>query len=230
MRVSDKTINSEIDFRRAQVYGFLSAAFLYPEENWTVDVPFIQDASSDLNGVKPGLDIEPLELAELQRAHRLAFGLTGPLCYETEFGLPHEFRVSQELADLSGFYRAFGFTLGGAVRERPDHVAVELEFMHVLALKGWLAATEGDAAHAEACLQAQRMFLGEHLARWIDPFAKIIAEHAGGSPYMSLSRFAAGFIQADTERLGVAAGGLEVSRPTPFDPNFSCDGCPADLR
>jgi nitrate reductase assembly molybdenum cofactor insertion protein NarJ len=230
MRVSDKTINSEIDFRRAQVYGFLSEAFLYPEENWTVDVPFIQDASSDLNGVKPTLDIEPLELAELQRAHRLAFGLTGPLCYETEFGLPHEFRVSQELADLSGFYRAFGFTLGGAVRERPDHVAVELEFMHVLALKGCLAATKGDAAHTEACLEAQRMFLGDHLGRWIDPFAKIIAEHAGGSPYICLSRFAAGFIQADTERLGVAAGGLEGSRPTPFDPSFSCEGCPVDPR
>jgi DMSO reductase family type II enzyme chaperone len=230
MRVLDKTINSEIDFRRAQIYGFLSAAFLYPEENWTVDIPFIQDALSDLNEVKPGLDLEPLELAELQRAHRMAFGLTGPLCYETEFGLPHEFRQSQELADLSGFYRAFGFTVGGAVRERPDHVAVELEFMHVLALKGCLAATEGDAVHAEACLQAQRMFLGEHLTPWIEPFAKIIAEHASDSPYMSLSRFAAAFIQADTERLGVAAGALEGPGPTPFDPNFSCEGCPVDPR
>lgn len=228
MRVSEKISSSEIDFRRSQVYGFLSVAFLYPEENWTLDLPAVQEVLADLNGMESGLEFEPLELTELQRAHRLAFGLTGPMCYETEFGLPHEFRQSHELADLSGFYRAFGFELGGAVRERPDHLAVELEFMHVLALKGCLAVSEGDAAHAEACLQAQQRFLGDHLGRWIDPFAKIIAEHAGSSPYVSLSRFAAAFIQADTERLGVTAGGLEIARPTPFDPSFSCEGCPVD--
>ena len=228
MSFSGKTTSSETDFRRAQVYGFLSLAFLYPEENWTEDVPFIREGLRDLNGTDPVLEVKPLELAELQRAYRQAFGLTGPLCYETEFGLPHEFRQSQELADLSGFYRAFGFTFGGAVRERPDHLAIELEFMHVLALKSCLAATEGDPAHAEICLEAQRNFLGDHLGLWADPFAKIVAQHAEGGPYPGLAQFAAAYIQADTDRLGASKGGLEVQRPTPFDPSFSCEGCPVD--
>lgn len=221
-------MNVDITIRRAQVYSFLSGAFLYPtQENWTEDAPLLAGILSDLNFDWPDLASRPTPLPQLQAAHRQAFGLTGSLCYETEYGLPHEYRQSQELADLSGFYHAFGFTLGGPIRERPDHLTVELEFMQVLALKEAYAVNQGMAEQGEVCVEAQRKFLQEHLGRWTDLFAHSLALSAGQNVYSDLARFVAGFIKADTARLGAQP---EPYRPgevkhTPFDPDFSCATC-----
>jgi nitrate reductase assembly molybdenum cofactor insertion protein NarJ len=235
-------MDTNIAVRRAQVYSFLSDAFLYPDENWCEDVPLVEEILSSLDWVSPALAIRPLDLAALQAAYRHAFGATGSICYETEYGLPHEFRQSQELADINGFYRAFGFTNGGRVRERPDHLAVELEFMSILALKEAYTAQDGLVEHFEVCLEAQRKFLGDHLGRWIDKFAQSLALNGDGvartgygvarmgygGPYQALARFCALFVNADAARLGVLLepGELAGARPTPFDPDFSCAGCP----
>jgi DMSO reductase family type II enzyme chaperone len=172
-------------------------------------------------------------LPQLQTAHRHAFGLTGSLCYETEYGLPHEFRQSQEMADLSGFYRAFGFTLGGPIHERPDHLSVELEFMHLLALKEAYAANQDMTEQVEICVEAQRKFLQEHLGRWIDLFAHSLTLNAGDSVYSTLARFAADFIKADAAWLGVQPEPPQMGevKHTPFDPDFSCATClAAEMR
>ncbi|MEK7326009.1 MAG: molecular chaperone TorD family protein, partial [Chloroflexota bacterium] len=118
-----------------------------------------------------------------------AFGLVGSLCYETELGLPHEYRQSQEMADIAGFYRAFGFNIGGKVRERPDHISAELEFMHVLALKEAYAAERDVLEHVEICIDAQRKFLQEHLGKWVGLLAESLARSAGEGPAPS-TRFA----------------------------------------
>lgn len=215
--------------RRAQVYSFLAGAFLYPQENWTADAPLLAEIVAGLEMGLTGPSIAQTELPALQAAYRHAFGLTGSLCYETEYGLPHEFRQSQELADLSGFYRAFGFEVGGAVRERPDHLAVELEFMQVLALKEAYAVEQGLSEPAEICHEAQRQFLQDHLGRWLGLFAHSLTLNTLEGTYLALGRFAAAFVKADAARLGVQleeepAGPMQ---PTPFDPDFSCSSCPA---
>ncbi|MFQ5613059.1 MAG: molecular chaperone [Anaerolineae bacterium] len=221
-------MNIDLAIRRAQVYGFLSEAFLYPaEENWTEDIALMAGILADLDFCQVDLSLQPVALPDLQATYRRAFGVTGSLCYETEYGLPHEFRQSQEMADLSGFYHAFGFTIGGPIRERPDHVAVELEFMHVLALKEAYAADRGVAEQVEVCVEAQRKFLQEHLGRWIGLFAQSLALNAGDGVYANLVRFAADFIKADAARLGVQLPPPRIGevKHTPFDPDFSCATC-----
>ncbi len=152
-------------------------------------------------------------MESLQADHRQIFGLTGSLMYETELGLPHEFRQSQELADIAGFYRAFGLQTGATVRERPDHLATELEFMYLLTLKEAYADSNSMPEQAEICIDAQHKFLQDHLARWIGPFLSfvgaLIDERLGEdglqSPYVGLARMAEAFIQAETSRLGVVS-------------------------
>ncbi len=231
-------MDPEVSLRRSQIYAFLAAAFLYPQENWTEDLPVVTDLAR-------GLEVEPMpvpparSLEDLQAEHRRTFGLTGSLCYETEYGAPNEYFQAHQLADLAGFYRAFGFQVGGTVRERPDHIATELEFMHLLALKAALAAQRDERDHLQVCLDAQRKFLGEHLGRWVPLFARALATQvravsAGGSldpaqaVYPALGEFAARFVTADAARLGVQVQELDprTTRPTPFDPDFSCAGCP----
>jgi nitrate reductase assembly molybdenum cofactor insertion protein NarJ len=228
----------EQTIQRAQVYYFLSHAFLYPQTSWLEQLPDalrimqslgMQDEFNAANAM------EDHDLPALQTQHRLAFGLTGSQCYETEFGLPHEFRQSQELADIAGFYRAFGLQTGAAVRERPDHLATELEFMYLLMLKEAYAATNSMPEQAEICIDAQRKFLQDHLARWIGPFCRSlersIDERLGKdslqSPYVTLARLAEAFISAEAARLGVIPAiqpAAEV-KPTPYNPDYSCAGC-----
>ncbi len=166
-------MNTQTAFRRAQVYRFLCDAFLYPEDEWTSDLASVTEILRELNVPDDGrlafgsLEVGSWDLPTLQTEYSRALGVTGSLCYETEYGLPHEFRQSQELADLAGFYRAFGFGLGGPVRERPDHVAVELEFMYALSLKEAYAASQGLMEAAEICADAERKFLRDHLGRWL---------------------------------------------------------------
>jgi nitrate reductase assembly molybdenum cofactor insertion protein NarJ len=225
-------MDSNIPIRRAQVYAFLAAAFLYPMENWSEDAALLPGILAELGLKVQAPNICPTDLPSLQSAHRCSFGLAGSLCYETEYGLPHEFRQSQELADITGFYRAFGFRVGGTRRERPDHVAVELEFLYALALKQAYAVEAGALEQAEICVDAQARFLQDHLGRWLELFARSLAANGGIEPFLSLACLLVGFVQADCAALGVrwqgesARAAPEVPlQHTPFDPDFSCAGC-----
>ena len=223
---SNDMLAAERDFQRAQLYGFLSTAFLYPQENWTEDLPQLGPLAVDVDGLQELLSVGPFALDELQGAFRRTFGLANPLCYETEFGLPHEYRQSQELADISGFYRAFGYTTGGQIRERPDHLSVELEFMHALALKSWRAAGQDETERLEICREAQRKFLGDHLACWLGALPQKLAQSPARSPYPELLRFAAEYVGRDAAALGVTQDSPPSSDLTPFDLDFSCEACP----
>lgn len=222
-------MNTDAAIRRAQMYRFLADVFLYPTENWLEDVPLLDDILRDLNTLEIwGLKLESLSLPALQAEHRRAFGLTGSLCYETEVGLPHEFRQSQEMADIAGFYRAFGFNTGGEVRERSDHISVELEFMHVLALKEAYAAERKALEHVEICMDAQRKFIQEHLGEWVGLLAEALARSDGDGLFTAVARFAAAFVAADAKRLGVSVDQRPLIgvKPTPLAPELSCETCP----
>jgi len=235
-------INSII--RRAQIYRFLTDALLYPTENWLEELPDLYPIIEDLglDNLKPSLACFAagkagtfnLQLTDLQEEHRRTFGLTGSLCYETELGMPNEYRQSQEMADISGFYRAFGFQVGGEQRERPDHLATELEFLYVLSLKEAYAAEQGIDEHVEVCVEARRAFLRDHLGRWIGLFAQSagrgISPEGEDNPYLWLSRLAAAVVQEDAHSLGLSIENrrLDEVRPTPLGQDISCETCPVN--
>lgn len=229
-----------ITLRFAQVYRFLADAFLYPRDNWLEDLPLLCRILDDLN--IPGFDAEDWnwDLSSLQAEHRRVFGLTGSLCYETEYGLPHEFRQSQELADIAGFYRAFGFQIGGVIRERPDHLAVELEFMYLLCVKEAYARMDGSPEQVEISVDAQRKFLQDHLGNWVKLVADVVTRSANEEsaahqlafphkgPYEPLARFAEVFIHLHATRLGLQLASRKLAEvlPTPLGPEISCGDCP----
>lgn len=224
-------MNSEHALRRAQVYRFLADAFLYPSDDWTLDAPLVSEILRELDAPQFMMPFGALGmgLEQLQGAYRRAIGLTGSMCYETEYGLPHEFRQSQELADIAGFYNAFGFQIGGVVRERPDHIAAELEFMSALALKEAYAHTHGITEHIEICEDATRKFLTAHIGHWVGLMVERIAQKNAQEIYCALAQFTAAFARWDAERLSAewAPRPLTLIAPTPEGPDLSCDACPA---
>lgn len=94
------------------------------------------------------------------------------------------------LADISGFYRAFGVKI--CVGEKADHIAAELEFMHLLLLKE-LAAP--DKEKAKICRDAQKKFLREHILRWSPMLAGEIS--ACGGFYTSAAELLKAFIESE---------------------------------
>lgn len=107
------------------------------------------------------------------------------------------------LADTAGFYRAFGVEVEPGT-ERPDHLSVELEFMHLLAIKEALAEERGESERAALCREAAVSFLREHLGRWAGKVRDRLEEGCG-TVYPRAAAVLEGFVALDTELLGEAA-------------------------
>ena len=57
--------------------------------------------------------------------------------YESEYGKNRRFLKAHDLADVAGFYKAFGFEFGkeNFKSEMIDHLSIELEFYSLMLLK-----------------------------------------------------------------------------------------------
>lgn len=74
----------------------------------------------------------------------------------------------QLIADVAGFYRAFGFEARG---ERPDHLSAQLEFLALVCVQEAGARLAGLEEEAGVCTRAREAFLRDHLA-WLPSFAE----------------------------------------------------------
>ena len=84
-------------------------------------------------------------------------------------------------------YEQEGLDLDSEFAELPDHVAVELEFLYYLIYRAVGASEEGgieDSAHSVA---AQKMFLGEFLLPWLEPFCSRMRKAAETVFYRALA-------------------------------------------
>lgn len=84
--------------------------------------------------------------------------------YGAEHLVENEFQRVSQLADISGFYKAFGVA---ADQERPDLLTCELEFMHYLIFKEMRAEENAvspeERAKAALCIETQKKFFETHL-------------------------------------------------------------------
>lgn len=105
--------------------------------------------------------------------------------YETEYGRERAMVKGNELADIAGFYKAFGLETGGegVQAEMIDHVAVELEFYALLLMKSEILEAEDDRQGFEIVRDARQKFLKAHLSKFIGA----IGERPGviASPFYS---------------------------------------------
>ena len=140
-----------------------------------------------------------LTLEEYTLEYERIFGLmTCRECppFETEFQPNSEpFFRSQQLADIAGFYHAFGLQPPASRSVRHDALSLELEFMAFLFMKARLAASEAQAEQNEAmCLETARSFFEAHLAWWVPSFTRGLRAKAGEGYLAELAQVLAAFI------------------------------------
>ena len=108
-----------------------------------------------------------------------------------------------DIADVSGFYLAFGFVLPDSAANPPDHLGAELEFMSLLHLKMALALQRGRSEHARVTRSAMAAFLQDHLGRWAEPFAATLAERGAAPAYRATGRLLSRAVAAECASLNV---------------------------
>jgi DMSO reductase family type II enzyme chaperone len=147
--------------------------------------------------------------------------------YEGAYGPPRLAGKAALLADIAGFYRAFGLQPSAGQPEVEDHLGAELEFMSALAFKEAWAIAQGHAEGREVTREAQRAFLAEHLAPWAPAFAARVAAAAPPGFYPAAAALLEAWLAAECARLQVTALPLEgVSLSE--EPTLTCPMAPAD--
>lgn len=113
------------------------------------------------SGLLPDLRSDYIDLFDRGRA-------ANPI-YETEYGRDRVMVKGHDLADIAGFYKAFG--LGWEEGEMVDHVAIELEFYAWLCLKSAHLEESGEPEGVEVVREARKKFLADHLGRFVSAIA-----------------------------------------------------------
>jgi DMSO reductase family type II enzyme chaperone len=146
------------------------------------------------------------------------------LPYETEYTAPHAFQKQTELADIAGFYRAFGLQWETQGHERPDHLSLELEFMYYLALKEAHALAQGADEGVAVCVDAQRSFLRDHLGQWLGAFRRALANRGTETVYARLARLVEAWVVWDSRQQGVKLSRVPAAPVSAEPPEEG--GCP----
>ena len=236
-----------VDIARGHLYSFLAATFSYPagqhfetaadpnKQKVAVAAAALLASEAPLAiplglGERPPdeLTLEPA-VKELQAPrsrliedHQKVFGLligqTAPL-NETEYCQSTDaFFRAQQLADIGGFYRAFGVERSADGHERLDHLSMELEFMARLTEKELFAVASSDPSlreKAAVCRDGQRRFVEAHLMWWVPGFAELLRTGTTTGLYTALADSLAAFIVCERVRFGLAANvGLASSSRT----------------
>lgn len=132
------------------------------------------------------------------------------------------------LADVAGFYEAFGVGPAAAQPDMEDHIGAELEFMSALALKEAYARGEGESEAAEITRGAEVAFLTDHLGRWAEAFAGEVEAATPLPFYTAAASLLAAWITAEVEALGASPS--RVGAPDALDAEaaepFSCPMAP----
>lgn len=220
----------ERDIRRARLYGTLAAAFDRPDETViaTVEdgsiVEELSTAATVLEGQEatagPLADALPADAGALRSAYAEAFGNENEATvsqYETEYAPGTLVTNTDQLADMAGFYRAFGLDVASDSRDRPDYLPTQLEFAtHLLAQRAYLR-TEADETGVAIVTDAWAAFVEDHLGRWVPRFADAVHEEVDAPFYRVLADLLEALLEDETERLGVSPDVFEAEPTAPLE-------------
>lgn len=218
----------DLAYCRAVVYSALAIGFQAPTEE-TISRLLAENSRASLSdaaaALYPSCKADLVSLIDalpggdndytmmLSSRYRGLFGHTarGPIPpYETEYGNEALFQQPQELGDLMGFYHAFGLTLKQGQRERADHVSCECEFLMFLALKEAYALENDNREMLVEIRKAEKLFLRDHLARFLPTFAAKFDREDPSGFYGLLARLCLRFVAAECARLQVACGAANL--------------------
>jgi DMSO reductase family type II enzyme chaperone len=205
---------TQVAAQRSRLYQLLAAAFAFPDEDFFDDVQDGTFASAlarlcdtlpyDLTGVATlGLGAAGESYADFEAEYIRLFdvGAAGPPC--PLYGGVYIGDRMKVMEDATRFYNFFSLRISPQLRELPDHITTELEFLHYLTFREAEARQHGlDPAPLR---RAQRDFLARHLCKWVPRLHLRLAKQTTLPFFPALVRFAAAFVEHDQAYAAAAA-------------------------
>jgi TorA maturation chaperone TorD len=136
------------------------------------------------------------------------------------------------LADICGFYRAFGFELAPSAGEKADHIVAELEFVALLIVMLARSREEGDPEAEAVTRTALGAFLHDHLDEWWELFCERLEEAASIDLYRAVAGFSREVLESLIDIHGLPrATRAEIGAPdqgsgTPYECGLADGNCP----
>ncbi len=235
----------------SQIYQFLSTCLLEPNkkalemlnnEEYMAEVKSCISTGGSVEMLEPfellqkaldGNDVENLEWG-----YRATFGgaTVAMDCppYEMYYSGSQIWQQTQDLADISGMYKAYGIEMEeDTTTTRWDHVAVELEFLHFLTYKLAYSIENHSEEQQESCLSGKKKFLYAHIGRWIKAFTTSVVKKTPEDFYRQAATLASLFIHIEMVKLSVDAE--EIDEYMGNEPDYlqrlegksasACDSC-----
>jgi TorA maturation chaperone TorD len=185
---------------RARRFGLLADALTYPDgEQWqavSADLALMLETHAPMLSEGERAAAEGLARAweesdeEAVRAEygRMFLGQTPCSLHEASYSSARNLAgPAAAIADISGFYLAFGVDIREDSPERPDHLPTELEFYATLLVKEAYALFNGWHEEHEITVEAARHFLGDHLGRWRGVLSTRLGDLDACSPYPEIA-------------------------------------------
>lgn len=207
MTAGQKTAIAEHASQRSTTYGFLARVFrkeLTPELLRQMKDPRFLGVLSSLGA---DLGEEFFSRPEGELLEELAVEYTRLFLGPGKHVSPHE-SVHHERADgdwgrhwgkATVDVKTFVETLGLKYREDdtsiPDHISVEFEMMQKLTGKEGQAWEQGNRDEALSLLKIEKMFIDDHLVRWIPVFCDKVMEQADYAFYREMAVLTTGFVE-----------------------------------
>lgn len=196
---------------RENAYRLLAASYYVPDQLLLEERPW-----ASLEGVLAGLSTGAAAQARLMDAAAAAsqeslkveharlfvgpFALVAPP-YGSVYLDPGRSVMGESTVRVSECYRKHGFILEEDIHEPADHIAIELEFMSLLAFKHREALNSGDRQAMRKSVADQYEFLQGFLLPFLLPFSKAVHEDAEAPFYSALARCTMAFVEDDATSL-----------------------------
>lgn len=190
--------------------SFVLASILmsYPMDSISSNVPILLDDS----GLEMNEDLRAVilkytsaeNIQDLQSEYISIFdnGRDANPIYETEYDRRRAMAKGNELSDIAGFYRAFGFELDSAAggMEMLDHVGIELEFYSLMLMKQLYLAEAQDWQGMEIIEDGRKKFLTAHLGRFVGAISRRPGVE-NSEFYSQVFKWGAQLVEAECQRL-----------------------------
>jgi DMSO reductase family type II enzyme chaperone len=190
---------------RGDSYKLLAACYYLPKEDIIATLAELEEAlntvcaegAAHVATIQEELEIEQLRV-DYSRLFVGPFKLLAPP-YGSVY-LEGERRViGDSTIEARNRYTEVGLNVSSDLKEAPDHIAIELEFMYFLIFKQIESIERSDFESAMGSLRKQQSFLEDHLGAWVPEFADNVEENADTDFYKNLARVTRVFVQKDLQ-------------------------------
>jgi DMSO reductase family type II enzyme chaperone len=205
---------AQIAASRSRLYQLLGAAFAFPDEDFFAAIQDGTFASVlaaacvtlpyDLTGVATlGLGDCGDSYADFESEYIRLFdvGAAGPPC--PLYGGVYVGDRMKVMEDATRFYNFFHLRMSPQMRELPDHITTEFEFLHYLTFREAELGPQG--VDVSSLLRAERDFLARHPCKWMPHLQARLAKQSTLPFFPALVRFTATFLTADHAYAAAAA-------------------------